>query len=72
MKVHAVVYTGPHCHACAKAILWLKSQGVVVEEKSYTEALFDIYGLPTIIVGDKALTGFNPKELKKALRGITR
>lgn len=68
--MNAVIYTTPSCQACKQAAAWLKKQGVEVEERSYEEAPFQVWNLPTIVIGDEVLTGFNPAQLKRALRSV--
>jgi arsenate reductase-like glutaredoxin family protein len=66
----AIIYTAPWCQACKQAAAWLEQQGVEVEEVDYEEAPIDIHSLPTIVIGDEVLTGFNPAQLKRALRSV--
>lgn len=68
--MNAVIYTTPSCQACKQAAAWLKKQGVEVEERSYEEAPFQVWNLPTIVIGDEVLTGFNPMQLRRALRDV--
>ena len=70
MKITATVYTGPNCRACVAVIAWLKRQGVEVEERSYEAAPFQVWSLPTIVIGDEVLTGFNPMQLRRVLRDV--
>lgn len=61
------VYAGPNCRACGAVIAWLKQQGVVVLEKPYTEAPFEVWTLPTIVIGDDVIIGFNKFRLERAI-----
>ncbi len=66
----ATVYTGPGCRACKAAIAWLKARGIEVAEKPHTEAPFEVWSLPVIVLGDEILTGFDPTQLAKAIRRV--
>jgi len=68
MKV--TVYGAPWCAACRQAVTWLKSRGVEVAEKDYRKAPFEVLSLPAIVIGDEVLTGFNPMQLRRALREV--
>lgn len=64
------VYAGPNCRACEAAIEWLRQRGVEVDQRSYGEAPFQVWSLPTIVIGNEVLTGFNPMQLRRALRDV--
>jgi len=63
----ATVYTGPNCPACSAVIAWLKQNGVQVIERPYTEAPFEVWSLPVIVIGDDVIIGFNKFRLERAI-----
>lgn len=69
-KVTAIIYSTPSCQACKQAAAWLKKQGVEVEERSYQEAPFQVWGLPVIEIAGEVVTGFDKAKLSEALRRL--
>ena len=78
MQIH--LYTEPGCGACVEAKSFLTSRGIVFEERNvraepdYLRILtddLDSCTLPTLVVGDTIITGFDREEYQR-LPAITR
>ena len=78
----AVVYSAAWCGACKKTKAWLAEQGVSVEERDIDRdpralsELVSIAGqnpsIPVTVIGGKAVGGFDPEELRRALAAAGR
>jgi hypothetical protein len=60
--MEAIVYTAPGCHACEKAVEFLKARSVDVETRDARQVP-DIYCVPTIDICGRRIPGFNAAEL---------
>lgn len=78
----AVVYSAAWCAACKKTKAWLAEQGVAVEERDVDRdprALSELVAIagknpsiPVTVVGGRAVGGFDPDELRRALAAARR
>lgn len=78
----AVVYSAAWCGACQKTKAWLAQQGVQVEERDIDKdpkALGELVAIagkdpaiPVTVIGKKAVGGFDPAELRRALAAAHR
>jgi glutaredoxin len=78
----AVVYSAAWCGACQKTKAWLAEQGVQLEERDIDEdprALAELVAIagkdpaiPVTVIGKKAVGGFDPAELRRALAAARR
>ncbi|MFK7692163.1 glutaredoxin family protein [Paenibacillus sp. HJGM_3] len=74
----AIVYSAPGCQDCEKVKQLLKTEGVAYEVKdvltdaSAREAVekLGFLGIPVTVVGERAVKGFQPEELKKLLADV--
>lgn len=74
-----VIFTQPRCGNCARAKEFLAAHNIQYEERNVARdrqalrELLEAHGsqiTPTILVGEKRLVGFDPRELARAL-GLT-
>jgi glutaredoxin len=63
----ATVYSTSHCTACVAASNWLLEQGCDVVVKSAYDAPFMVWSVPTIVIGNSIVTGFDRKKLAEIL-----
>ncbi|HEU4385551.1 MAG TPA: glutaredoxin domain-containing protein [Anaeromyxobacteraceae bacterium] len=78
----AVVYSAAWCGACKKTKAWLAEQGVAVEERDVDRdprALSELVAIagknpsiPVTVIGGRAVGGFDPDELRRALAAAGR
>lgn len=78
----AVVYSAAWCGACKKTKAWLAGQGVTVEERDIDRdprALAELVAIagkapsiPVTVIGGRAVGGFDPDELSRALAAAGR
>ncbi len=78
----AVVYSAAWCGACKKTKAWLAEQGVTVEERDIDRdprALAELVAIagknpsiPVTVIGGKAVGGYDPDELSRALAATPR
>ncbi len=75
MEKQVIVYSTKGCVDCDLVKQYLTQAGVpfevrdVMEKAEYRDAVeqFGFLGVPVTVVGDKAMKGFNPDELKRLL-----
>ncbi len=78
----AVIYSAAWCGACKKTKAWLAEQGVRLEERDIDKdprALAELVAIagkdpaiPVTVIGKKAVGGFDPVELRRALAAARR
>ena len=77
MVQDVIVYSNMGCAPCHQAMEYLSQKGVpfieknVARDPSAMQALMSmgLRLLPVLVIGDKRLSGFNPKEIDAALAG---
>lgn len=75
--VKPIIYSTPDCVYCHALMDWLDSQNIDYEEKDITEPQYEdeisrimgykISTVPTTLVGEEIIVGFNRPAFKKAL-----
>jgi len=77
INVNAILYTAPNCEACDEIKAYLTSRDISITEKDASEnveiqkELTELTGslkVPTVVIGDKTITGYNRAELSSALK----
>ena len=77
--IKTTVYSGDSCQACAAVFEYFIARNIVFEEKNIEDnlelqkELEDMTGelrVPTTIIGDAKLSGYNPAELETALVNV--
>lgn len=73
-----IIYTTPTCVYCHALMDWLDSQKIEYVEKDSTDPRLEmeikekvgheIDIVPTTVIGDEVITGFNRPAIKKALK----
>jgi glutaredoxin len=75
-NINATLYTAPNCEACDEIKTYLKSRNIAITEKDANEdieiqkELTELTGslkVPTVMIGEQTITGYNRSELKAAL-----
>ncbi|MCU9612271.1 glutaredoxin family protein [Caldibacillus lycopersici] len=71
-----ILYTQPDCPPCELTKLYFKDKGIVYIEKNVKKdkqafqeltKKYKSYSTPTVIIGEKVITGFNLNEIENEL-----
>jgi glutaredoxin len=78
--IKPIIYSTPTCVYCHALMDWLDSEGVEYEEMDTTNPVvaheisqqlgYEIDTVPTTVIGDEVIVGFNRPAIKKALARV--